>query len=101
MKLIAAVIGLFLTSITMVAQSFAVASVKPSKPGTQTHLSAENGRLAAEDISVPGYIEFAWNLTLSREQLDAMVAHLPKWVSTDAFDMQARRRAIRHRTRCA
>ena len=36
------------------------------------------------------YIEFAWNLTLSREQLDAMVAHLPKWVSADSFDFQAR-----------
>ena len=90
LQFIAALIGLSLASIPMVAQSFDVASIRPSRPGTQGHLSAENGRLTAEGFSLSGYIIFAWNLALSREQLDAMVVHLPKWVSTESFDIQAR-----------
>ena len=90
LQFIAALIGLSLASIPMVAQSFDVASIRPSRPGTQGHLSAENGRLTGEGFSLSGYIIFAWNLALSREQLDAMVVHLPKWVSTESFDIQAR-----------
>ena len=89
-EFIGATIGLFLASTLMVAQSFDVASVRPGQPGARGHLSAENGRLAAEGFTLPGYIIFAWNLALTREQLDAMAAHLPKWVSTDSFDIQAK-----------
>ena len=32
---------------------------------------------------------FAWNLMLSRDQLDAMRARLPKWATTDTFEIRA------------
>jgi hypothetical protein len=41
------------------------------------------------DFALLGYIGFAYNLMLSREQQDSMVAGLPKWVSTDSFGIQA------------
>lgn len=84
-KMITALIALSLR-----AQTFDVASVKPSGPETRSHLTAEKGRLAAEGMPLAAYIMFAWNLVLSREQLDTMEARLPKWVSTDAFDIQAK-----------
>ena len=70
--------------------AFDVVSIKPSKPGTQPHSSMENGRLTAESLPLVAYITSAWDLILSREELDAMEAHLPKWVSTDTFAINAR-----------
>jgi uncharacterized protein (TIGR03435 family) len=36
------------------------------------------------------YIEFAYKIMPTRKQEDAMLAHLPKWVSTDRFDIEAK-----------
>lgn len=36
------------------------------------------------------YIEFAYKLWLTDEQRSALVAHLPKWVSSDSFVIEAR-----------
>jgi bla regulator protein blaR1 len=84
--------------------SFEVASVKLSKPGAffapkfpldpgdsfvnvQTK-EKPNGRFSAR-FPLGVYIFFAYKLR-SFEQLDAMLSRLPKWVSTDAFEIQAR-----------
>lgn len=48
----------------------------------------EKGRYTA-NLTLLGYIGSAWNLMLSREQTDSMLAHLPKWVNTDHFEIQA------------
>lgn len=68
--------------------SFDVASVKQSKPGTRRGLTVERGRFTANVLLIT-YITFAYDLILSRDQMDAMVAHLPKWVSTDSFEIEA------------
>lgn len=78
--------------------AFEVASVRPSKPGAgqsanfplddgDTYLPG--GRFLARS-SVPTYISFAYKLALSREQVRSMAAGLPKWFSSDLFDIEAR-----------
>jgi bla regulator protein BlaR1 len=46
------------------------------------------GRFTA-DFPLPAYIEFAYKLMLTREERDAMLAHLPKWVATQPFVIDA------------
>jgi len=41
------------------------------------------------DFPLEIYIEFAYKIMPTREQEDAMFAHLPKWVSTDRFVIEA------------
>ena len=77
---------------------FEVASIRRSEPGT---FLRPNMVLNAEDTPVPTggtfvanfslliFIEFAWNLMPTREQENAMVAHLPGWVSSDHFVIRA------------
>jgi uncharacterized protein (TIGR03435 family) len=47
------------------------------------------GRFTA-DFPLPVYIEFAYKLMLTREERDAMFAHLPKWVATQPFVIDAK-----------
>ncbi len=68
--------------------SFDVASIRQSKPATPFSERLENSRFTANE-TLFGYIEFGYNLMPSRQQMDAMLAHLPKWVSTDKFEIQA------------
>jgi len=68
--------------------SFDVISIKPSKPGTPPSLRLENNRFTA-DFTLFGYIVSAYDLMPSREQIDSMLARVPKWVSTDSFEIQA------------
>jgi bla regulator protein blaR1 len=42
------------------------------------------------DFSLPTYIEFAYKILLTQQQKEAMVAHLPKWVSTQPFVIEAK-----------
>jgi uncharacterized protein (TIGR03435 family) len=85
--------------------AFDVASVRQTDPGEFTPpnfpLDAGNafsnmrtneipgGRFSA-DFPVSTYITFAYKLTLTQEQIRAMLANLPKWVGTDRFSVQAR-----------
>ena len=39
---------------------------------------------------MPIYITFAYKLALAREQLQAMLAGLPKWLGTDVFEIKAK-----------
>jgi uncharacterized protein (TIGR03435 family) len=70
------------------ATSFDVVSVRQSKPGAPPDEKLENNRFTA-NLTLFGYIEFAWNLMPSRDQMDSMLAHAPKWVSTDNFEIRA------------
>ena len=82
--------------------AFEVASVKPA-PHLRTPTfpldegplfrtgSGENphGRLSVA-FPVSMYIGFAYKLMLSSDQRQAMYAHLPKWVDTDYFEIDAK-----------
>lgn len=77
---------------------FEVASIRRSEPGT---FMRPNMVLNAEDTPVPAgglfvanfslliFIEFAWNIMPTREQEGDLVAHLPRWVSSDHFVIRA------------
>lgn len=47
------------------------------------------GRFSA-DFPLATYITFAYKLTLAPDQRESLMAHLPNWVATDRFDIQAR-----------
>jgi uncharacterized protein (TIGR03435 family) len=80
--------------------SFEVASIKQGKPGTFTPPNfalnnsdsfggaSPHGHFMAE-FSLETYVEFAYKLWLSQEQMDAMLAQLPKWVSMDGYAINA------------
>jgi uncharacterized protein (TIGR03435 family) len=79
--------------------SFEVASVRPADPGVPIR---SNLSMDIEDTPIPpggrfsavsplqDYIEFAYKIMPTRKQEEAMLAHLPKWVSTDRFDIEAK-----------
>ena len=79
--------------------AFEVASIKPSDPDhfrsptfpldPGDAYATTGGRFAA-DFPLSVYIAFAYKLSLTREQRDAMLAHQPKWVSSDRFTIQAK-----------
>ncbi len=79
--------------------AFEVASIRPSKPDTSTpaNISMETddhyrstGGLFTADRTLETYINFAYKLHPTPEQRDAMYGHLPKWVTTQKFTIQAR-----------
>lgn len=77
--------------------TFEVASIRPSKPDTFTPpnfaLSSDDSYLSTggifnADFPVATYIEFAYKLNPDQGRL--MRASLPKWATTDAFEIHAR-----------
>jgi bla regulator protein blaR1 len=77
--------------------TFEVASIRPSKPDTFTppnfalssddsHIST--GGIFTADFPVATYIEFAYKLNPDQGKL--MRTSLPKWATTDAFEIHAR-----------
>jgi bla regulator protein blaR1 len=79
--------------------SFEVASIRLGDPDKFIYptidLSIEDtpitpGGAFIVDFSLPMYIEFAYKILLAPEQEQAMVAHLPKWVSTQPFVIKAK-----------
>jgi uncharacterized protein (TIGR03435 family) len=83
--------------------SFDVASIRQSKPGTSAPMPnfaldngdsftslGDPGRRFTADFPLPVYIQFAYKLSLTPEQTDSMLAHLPKWVATDYFEIHAK-----------
>jgi bla regulator protein blaR1 len=79
--------------------AFEVASVKPSDPDMWRAPNfpldpgdayvATGGRFSAV-FPLSTYIEFAYKLGLTPEQRKSMYAHLPRWVETDNYDIDAR-----------
>jgi bla regulator protein blaR1 len=78
--------------------SFEVASIRPSEPGTiPANISMETddnyrstGGLFTADRTLETYINFAYKLHPTPEQREAMYGHMPKWVATQNFAIQAR-----------
>jgi uncharacterized protein (TIGR03435 family) len=77
---------------------FEVASIHPAEPGASWRSNIgffddapmpPGGDLKA-DVSLPDYIEFAYKIMLMPEQEQTMVSHLPKWVGTQAFVIEAK-----------
>ena len=78
---------------------FEVASVRPAGPGarfrTNVGLNIEDepipigGRLSAT-ASLGGYIALAYKFLPIGPQSDAVFGHLPKWVTTDLFTIEAK-----------
>jgi bla regulator protein blaR1 len=85
---IAALIGLGLAAASAQKMSFEVASIKRSKPELQAGIKVEHGRFTG-NTTLFVYIEFAYDLMPSPEQMDSMLARMPKWVSTEAFEIDA------------
>ena len=48
------------------------------------------GGLFIADFPLEVYIEFAYKFWPTSDQIQAMLAHLPKWVTTDNFEIRAR-----------
>jgi uncharacterized protein (TIGR03435 family) len=78
--------------------SFEVASIKrdsgqfrpPNFPFDPGDAYAETGGRLSADFSLTTYITFAYKLSPTQEQRQAMIAHLPKWVAEDRFNIQAK-----------
>jgi uncharacterized protein (TIGR03435 family) len=78
--------------------AFDVASIKPSKGAfvpsnfpldpSDDYYGATNGRLTADD-TLAEYIEFAYKVWGTEVQ-SREFSHLPKWVNTDRYTMEAR-----------
>ncbi|HEY3823037.1 MAG TPA: TIGR03435 family protein [Bryobacteraceae bacterium] len=79
--------------------AFDVASVKKQPPGSfrpplfpldaGDSFTDTGGRFYA-NFPVTTYITFAWKLLLTPEQRQAILAGLPKWVSSDVFEIEAK-----------
>ena len=77
---------------------FEVASIKPDPgPFRPPNFPLDPGEAYrpvggcfSADFSLTTYITFAYKLSLSQDQRQAMIAHLPNWVTTERFDIQAR-----------
>jgi len=86
--------------------AFEEASVKLIKPGSRGHLpnfpldngdgftnprtgESPQGRLSATG-PVTDFIEFAYKLSLTRDQAQAMWAHLPKWIEGNEIEIDAK-----------
>jgi uncharacterized protein (TIGR03435 family) len=77
--------------------AFDVASVKPSKeklvpdyPLTTADAYRPNGGRFRADLSLWRYILFAYKILPAEEQEQQTLAHLPKWITTDSYSIDAR-----------
>jgi uncharacterized protein (TIGR03435 family) len=79
-------------------RSFEVASVKldpgpfrpPNFPLDAGDAYRPVGNRFSADFPLATYISFAYKLSLSSDQRQAMLAHLPDWISTDRYAIEAR-----------
>jgi len=79
--------------------AFEVASIRPAEPDSRIRSNfalnfldrsiPQGGRLSA-NLPLTFYIQFAYKMLLTSEQADSMIAHLPKWVATEKFVIEAR-----------
>jgi bla regulator protein blaR1 len=78
---------------------FDVASIHPAEPGNYVQpnmtLNSEDtpvppGGLFVADFPLMIFIEFAYKIMPTHEQEEAMVAHLPHWVVSDRYLIQAK-----------
>jgi bla regulator protein BlaR1 len=78
--------------------SFEVASIKqdtgtfkpPNFPLDTGDAYATTGGRFSADFALTTYIRFAYKISQTQEQMRTMIAHLPKWVGEDRFEIQAK-----------
>ncbi len=77
--------------------AFEVASVKPSTGFTPPTFPLDAGNAFTQTggrflatFSLLTFIDFAYKITPTADQRQSMLAHLPKWVETDSFVIEAR-----------
>jgi uncharacterized protein (TIGR03435 family) len=79
--------------------AFEVATIKPAQPGKRIdatiglNMDDEPTRLGGRLLvqgTLPTLIGFAYKIMPTHEQQDAMLAHLPKWVATEDFVIEAK-----------
>ena len=78
--------------------SFEVASIRRAEPGSfkapnvplnaGDQYASTGGRYSAT-TALTNFITFAYKLTLTRDQRQALAAHLPGWFSTESFTIEA------------
>ena len=66
---------------------FEVATIKPSKPGTQPMGRLNNGQVEAHGLTVRQIISFAWDMNPSDNEA---IVNAPKWLNEDKFDILAK-----------
>jgi uncharacterized protein (TIGR03435 family) len=79
--------------------AFDVATIKPAQPDKRIQPNVglnmddepipPGGHLLVQG-TLPALIDFAYKILSTREQQDAMLAHLPKWVASDSFVIEAK-----------
>jgi uncharacterized protein (TIGR03435 family) len=78
---------------------FDVASIRPAEPDSRIRssfaLNFENETtmprgLMSASLPLAWYIQFAYKIMLTPDQVQSMMAHLPKWAATDNFVIEAR-----------
>jgi uncharacterized protein (TIGR03435 family) len=77
--------------------AFDVASVKPTEalrmpnsPLTPDNAYGVTGGLLSGAVQLTVYIQFAYKVRMTPEQVGAMTAHFPRWVSDDLFEIDAK-----------
>jgi uncharacterized protein (TIGR03435 family) len=79
--------------------AFEIASVKPGEPGKSRPasfpLSADDsygptGGHFSADLLLMTYIQFAYKLWMTRDQVESILAHMPGWVASQNFEIEAR-----------
>ena len=80
--------------------AFEVASVKPSSaklvpspsdyPLTTADAYRPNGGRFRADLPLWRYILFAYKIWPAEEQKQETLAHMPKWITTDSYSIDAR-----------
>ncbi len=77
---------------------FEVASIKPGPPQAfappfpldDGNAFTETGGRFTANFPLPAFINFAYKITPTADQRQAMLDHLPKWVATERFLIQAK-----------
>ncbi len=79
--------------------AFEVATIKPAEPGKHIEQNVglniddepipPGGRFRVQG-TLPSLIDFAYKIISTRKERNAMLVHLPKWVASDNFVIEAR-----------
>jgi len=64
--------------------------IPPNFPLSPDNSYASTGGLFSADFDLLTYIDFAYRFSPSPEQRQLMLAHWPKWLTTDRFEIHAR-----------
>ena len=76
--------------VASVRQNLSGKFTSPNFPLDPGNAYATTGGRFSADFGVITYITFAYKLSLTQEQRQAMIANLPKWVANDRFTIQAK-----------